>query len=73
MFRSLIEAEQGLQALPFEAGPVVSVGDGQSIPLVAIFLNSCREYRLPLPSRSIDPSLVHEAKALLRGVRWALD
>lgn len=71
-FRALIEDGQGLRAGTFEAGPVVPAGEGRSIPLVAIFIDACREYRLPLPSRSIDPSLVHEAKALLRGVPWEL-
>ena len=71
-FRTLIEAGEGLRGHPFHDGPVVPTGDGGSVPLVALLLEACRRYRMPLPPRSLDPGLIHEATTLLSGLPWRL-
>jgi len=71
-FRTLIEAGEGLRGPSFQKGPVVPTGDGGAVPIVTIFLEACRRYRLTLPPRSLDPGLIHEATTLLSGLPWRL-
>lgn len=69
-FRALTEQPWGVSNGLRQAAPFVITAAGPSVSVADLFASACIRARVSPPPRSIDPTLVDEAKDLLRGLNW---